>query len=39
MGNTHTKTILDVLYGTVKSVKGPYKKFYKDKGLAKRDLM
>lgn len=37
MGNTHTKTMLDILYGTIKSVKGQYKKFYKEyKGLAKK---
>jgi len=37
MGNAHTKTMLDIIYGTVKSVKGPYKKFYKEyKGLAKK---
>ena len=37
MGNTHTKTMLDILYGTVKSVKGSYKKFYKEYlGLAKK---
>ena len=37
MGNTHTKTMLDILYGTVKSVKGSYKKFYKEYlGIAKK---
>ena len=37
MGNKHTKTMLDILYGTIKSVKSPYKKFYKEyKGLAKK---
>ena len=35
MGHAHTKTMLDILYGTAKSVKGKYKKFYKEyKGLA-----
>ena len=29
--------MLDILYGTIKSVKSPYKKFYKEyKGLAKK---
>ena len=37
MGNKHTKIMLDILYGTIKSVKVPYKKFYKEyKGLAKK---
>jgi hypothetical protein len=33
----HTKIMLDILYGTVKSVKGQYKKFYRNyKGIAKK---
>ena len=35
--NEHTRIMLDILYGTVKSVKGPYKKFYREyRGVAKK---